>query len=227
MSYCIPIEVKTLSNTAASFKDFIKRLNARNSSMIFLSESCYSLLKNNSVCIEQKNSKVFSQEDTNKKTKSFIETINIDSSNCSFLKSIFSNDYIYEYKNGIPKKILLIITEDEDLHDYQDIFASVIVTNDSESSVDCIINNPSAFENSVVFLTSKSYNRLKANTNTISNFYCLERLLWAPDDKYPGGNVMLHCINNASLYLIYHMSFPFFTKNFSFNQIPQSIFFIE
>jgi len=227
MSYSIPIEIKTYESSVDSFKDYIMNLNPKNDTMIFLSEKCYSLLKENSIYLEQKDTKVFKQHNNNSNTKSYIETINIDSSNWSFLKNIFSADYHYEYSNGIPKKVVIIISEDEKKHLYDNISVSVIEPNNVESPVDCIINIPDYFEDSIVFLNVSSYQRLKRNTNIISNYCYLERLIWNADERYPGGEIMLHCVNTSSLYLIYSMNFPFFSKNFSFNKIPMAIYFIS
>lgn len=227
MSYCIPLEVKVFPNDACSFKDFIKEQNIRNDTMIFLSENCYAWLKNNSIYIEQQVTKVFRQQDKHDDTKAYIETINIVSSNCSFLKNIFSNDYVYEYSNGIPKKVLIIMMENEQKDFKNDISVSVIEPDEAENPVDCIINNPNLFEDSIVFLNSKSHQKLKRNTNTISNLYCLERLIWTPDDRYPGGDIMLHRLNYESLYMICDMNFPFFTKRFRFSKVPKAIYFIS
>ena len=226
MSYGIPIEIKQFPKDNFSFKDFVKELNVRNDTMIFLSENCYAWLKDTSIYIEQQVTKVFRQQDNHNYTKAYIETINIVSSNCSLLKNIFSNDYNYEYSNGIPKKVIIIMMEDEQSDFNHDISVSVIEPNKAENPVDCIIDNPDLFEDSIVFLNSKSYEKLKRNTNTISNLYCLERLIWTPDDRYPGGDIMLHCLNFESLYMICDMNFSFFTKRFRFSKVPNAIYFI-
>ena len=59
MSYYIPIEVKTFSESKESFRDFIKKISAKGSTMIFLSENCYDWLKSNSMFFEENNRKVF------------------------------------------------------------------------------------------------------------------------------------------------------------------------
>ena len=226
MSYQIPLEIKVFPQNVNSFKDFIKSLNIRNDIMVFLSQGCYSWLKDNSTCINQEDSKVFSQQDNDNIT-AYISTINIDSSNCSFLKNILSKDYNYDYTNGIPKKVIILMTEYEYANSTQDISVCVIESTNKENPVDCIIDNPDLFDNSIIFLTPDSYKSLKKNTNTISNLYSLERLIWAPDDTYPGGDILLHRINCNSLYIIYTMIFPFFKRCFSFKQIPKSIYFIS
>lgn len=226
MSYPVPLEIKVFPQNVSSFKDFIKNLNIRNDIMIFLSQGCYDWLKSTSLCIGQEETKVFRQQDIHNYAKSYIETINIDSSNCSFLRSILSKDYNYEYINGIPKKVIMLMSEDEYTDLNIDISVSVIEATNSESPVNCIIDNPNIFEDSIVFLSASGYERLEKNTNTISNIYSLERLIWEPDDKYPGGHILLHRVNPKSLYIIYAMSFPFFKKSFTFKKIPKHIYFI-
>lgn len=225
MYYYIPIEVKTFSACKDTFKDFIKKIGAKSNTMIFLSEGCYSWLKNNSICFEQKKGKIFKHGTKNNIT--YIETINIVSSNCSFLKSIICDSYNYNYLNGIPKKIFIVNLENEQLDFFNNISASVIGHPDKAlSPVNCIIDSPDLFEDSIVFLNCDSYRRLKNNTSTVSNFQNLERLTWLCDERYPGGDIMLHCLNYGSLYMICSMHFPFFTKDFYFNQAPKAIYFI-
>lgn len=225
MSYTIPIEVKTFSKHKGTFKDFIKKMGTRNNSMIFLSENCYSWLKENSMLFEEKNSKILVQCLNN--TRAYIETINIVSSNCSFLKSLLCDEFYYEYLNGIPSKIFVIILEDEKKDSYNNICATVIEPEDTaQSPVNCIMDYPNTFDDSIVFLDKHSYQRLKRNTNTVSNLYNLERLTWLSDERYPGGNIMLHCLNCDSLYAICSMNFPFFHRNFHFDKVPKAIYFI-
>lgn len=226
MSYSIPLEIKVFPQSISSFKDFVKSLNIRNDIMLFLSQGCYSWIKANSICINQDDSKVFSQQD-NDNIISYISTINIDSSNWSFLKNIISKDYNYEYTNGIPKKVIILMTDFEYEDSSQVTSACAIETSIEENPVDCIIDNPDIFDDSIVFLSSIAYKRLKKNTSTISNVYSLERLIWEPDYKYPGGNILLHRVNQNNLYIIYAMHFPFFKKNFAFKQSPKHIYFIS
>jgi len=227
MNCSVPINVCVLPTKTTNLADFIKELNVQSDTMVFLSENCYSHLKNNSVYIDQKNAKVFRQHDSQNNTKAYIETKNIDSSNCSFLRNIFTNDYIYEYSNGIPSSITMIILEDE-IDDFNpSIAASIIECDKDDSPVNCIINNPSKFEDSIVFLSSSGHEKLKKLTNTVSNVYAIERLVWNADNNYPGGNILLNCLNPDSLYIICNMNFPFFTKNFGFNSIPKAIYFIK
>lgn len=225
MSYLVPIELKVLPKKISTLKDFVKTLNLSNDIMVFLSENCYSWLKKNSTYINNSPSKVFIQYGPSNK-RNYIETINIDSSNCSFLKSIFCCNYQYEYSNGIPRKIIMIILENEIKSFSSEISAYVITTPDAENPVNCIINDSSLFDDSIVFLNSKSYHNLKKNTNTISNNYSFERLTWTPDDTYPGGSIMLDCLNYGSLYMICNMDFPFFSKDFCFDKVPKKIIFI-
>jgi len=227
MSYSIPIEFRTLPPGTYYLENFIKKLKLKNDTMVFLSENCYSWLKANSTCMEQPTAKVFMQHDTKDNSKAFIETINVDSSNCSFLKSFLSSTYHYEYTNGIPKKILILLLDNEKNNFHYDIFVSVLEPDKNESPVECIIDQPALFENSIVFLNSTSYKRLKRNSNTISNIYNFERLIWEPDERYPGGDIMLNCLNLGNLYVICNMSFSFFTKNFSFSSSPKAIYFIS
>lgn len=227
MSYAVPLETTIFPQELLSFKDFIKSLNIKNDNLIFLSQGCYNWLKQNSLCITNSETKVFREHNTQTNAKAYIETINIDSSDCSFLKNILSKDYNYEYTNGIPKKVIVLLLENEYVISNEDISACVIESNNSENPVDCIIETPDLFEDSIVLLSAAGYKRLKANTNTISNVYSLERLVWEPDYKYPGGNIILHRVTPNSLYIMYSMNFPFFRKSFTFKQLPKHIYFIS
>lgn len=223
MSYSIPISLKVLPKENLCITDFLIQLKVKSNTMIFLSEGCYSCLKLNSTPLERSNVKTFVQYDNSQNVKDFIEIINIDSSNCSFIKSIFSSRLNYQYTNGVPKEIILIELENEFT---KEITANVIEPEKISSPVDCIIDNPSIFQDSIVFLNSSSYERLKRNTNTISNVSHIERLTWNADNYYPGGSIILHELNYGNLYCINNMSFSFFTQNFAFKELPTTIYFI-
>ena len=227
MLHSIPVEIKIFPKGSSFFKEFFVSLNVTNHTMIFLSENCYDWLKENSIYMENPITKVFRLRDNPNDTATYIETINIVSSNCSFLKNIFSNDYNYDYSNGIPKKIIILSLEDEKSNFDYNISAYNLESGKTDNPVNCIIDSPQSFEDSIVFLNSNSYERLEKNTNTISNVFALERLIWSPDNDYPGGNIMLHCLTHKSLYMICDMKFPFFTKSFHFDKVPKLIYFIS
>lgn len=223
MSYSIPINLKVLPKEILCITDFLMNLKIKSNTMVFLSEGCYSWLKLNSTHLEQSTAKIFLQLDNSKSTKDFIEIINIDSSNCSLLKSVFSSRFHYEYTNGVPKEIILITLDNEETID---INVNIIEPEHNLSPVECIINNPDIFEEAIIFLNATSYERLKRNTNTISNVSHIERLIWNADIFYPGGSIVLHELNYGNLYCLNNMCFSFFTKNFAFKKLPTTIYFI-
>ena len=50
--------------------------------------------------------------------------------------------------------------------------------------------------------------------------------MWAPDQEYSGGNIMLNSINDKSLYFIENMNFADFSKIFSVSGLPDTLYFI-
>ncbi len=225
MSYSIPIEMCFLPETSINFSSFLQTLKLKNSYMILLSEKCYSKLKENSTYVNSKYYKAFVQTTNIPNSCDYIEISNLVSSNCCLVNSISSSCLRYKCSSCIPKKILIIITEEEKF-DYESKPMAIAIESDlSESPIDCIINSPNLFDNCIAFLTENAYNRLRKNTNSLSCYLNVERLIWCSDENYYGGDITLQNIN-CTLSIISHIYFEEVKKTFHTQNLPSKIYFI-
>lgn len=196
------------------------------STMVLISPNCYHTILNNSTTTPvnpncpHANNFIHQTEDG---TLS-ISLIHLYSANWVFLEYLHYNSFEHTNFGYIPTNIIFVAYEEEFIH--KDISAEILRANDYESPADCIMQDLPEFKNSLFFLTEEAYLKLKGNTSTISNYCGMERLIWNPDDSYPGGNIMLHSLNGNYLHYVEGMSFPFIERDFSSEGLPNSVYFV-
>ena len=225
MSYSVPTTIYQLPKWCNNLTNFLKRLKIKNNFMILLSENCYSKLKSNSTYVNSKTVKAFLQQTHVINVFDYIEIVNIASSGCCLIKSISSSNLKYKYNVSIPKEIIIIVTEEE-IECTTQIFTNILEPDKTESPVDCILDDPDIFKNSIVFFTQDAYIRLRKNTSEFSCYSNIERLIWSCDGNYYGGEITLSSINCNNLYIIIQMYFESLKKTFGFNNLPSTIYFI-
>ncbi len=227
MIYSIPVTFHSVKKDLPFISILLKEINVKKHTMIFLSRKCYLHLKENmdNICTAfflYNSNTLMQYEDNNNRT-----CLSITKLSCDWLliESIVSSKINYRVSKAFPTSILFLYLEEE--FDEKDIQIHLIETPPFDCPVDIIIRNPDVFKNSMVFLTDVSYNSLKRNTNTISYYKGIHRLSWTSDDSYPGGTIMLRLISEHPFYYLENMDFPFFRKNFSTYDLPDTIYFIK
>lgn len=228
MNNCIPVKFHKMSRNMDSLSIFLKSIKFNPTTMLFFSKNCYEFLKNNSTILGKTlhpfYSKNFVKYNENKNIRDYFSLISLYSGEWIYLQKLSAPNMFFNYTLDLPKEIILVYFEDE--FSPKNVQVKLIKATNHECPVNCIFDNPSQFENSLIILSKENFEKLRRTTNIVSLYEGVFRLFWQCDDNYPGGIITLKTFDEKYHYLVESMEFPFFTKTFSITGLPNAIFFI-
>lgn len=209
------------------FKDIdFNALHLSNSSMIFISKSCYDnlFIKHHHIEKTGMSENKFLFRNTSNVCPFSTSTKDIPTTDWHLLTQLFFKDIEYHLNGDDITEVLFIYYEGELDEKKCSIF--FIITSEFENPINFIMHDFPQFENSMFFLNKDTYQKLKKTTTTISSYKGFERLNWQSDNDYSGGHIMLNTMSNENLYLIENIKFPSFSNTFLTTGIPDTLYFI-
>ena len=222
----IPIKLFKVPNKKKFNQMNFEKFQLKKNPMILLSKRCYLNLYANDFYFGTSGSSTnkFWIRNSNYISISFASIRPIHATDWYLMKDFSFERNHFHFNSDIPTEIVFIYYENE--FKDKDVKAFFLTGGESENPISIIMEDVPQFKNSMFFLTHDSYLNLIQNTSTLSSYKGITRLMWAPDQEYSGGSIMLNSINDKSLYFIENMNFADFSKIFSVSGLPDTIYFI-
>ena len=222
----IPIKYFRVPNDKNFNQMNFERFHLKKNSMILLSKRCYLNLCNNDFYFGTSGSTTnkFWIKNDNYISISFASIRPIHATDWYLMKDFSFEHNHFHFNADIPTEIVFIYYENE--FKDKDVKAFFLTGGESENPISIIMEDVPQFKNSMFFLTHDSYLNLIKNTSTLSSYKGITRLMWVPDQEYSGCSIMLNSINDKSLYFIENINFADFSKIFSVNGLPDTLYFI-
>lgn len=222
----IPIKFYRIKSTKNFNQMDFKNFHLKQNSMLLLSRNCYLNICNNDFYFDNSCSSTnkFWIKNDNYISISFASIRPIHATSWYLVKDFSFEHNHFHFNVDMPTEIVFVYYENE--FKDKDVKAFFLTGGESENPINIIMEGLPQFDNSMFFLTHDSYLNLTKNTTKFSNYSGIIRLTWSPDNEYSGGNIMLNSINDSSLYFIENMKFSNFSKIFSINGLPDTLYFI-
>lgn len=222
----IPIKLFKVPNEKNFNQMNFEKFQLKKNPMILLSKRCYLNLYANDFYFGTSGSSTnkFWIRNSNYISISFASIRPIHATDWYLMKDFSFERNHFHFNSDIPTEIVFIYYENE--FKDKDVKAFFLTGGESENPISIIMEDVPQFKNSMFFLTHDSYLNLIKNTSTLSSYKGITRLMWASDQEYSGGSIMLNSINDKSLYFIENMNFADFSKIFSVSGLPDTIYFI-